>query len=59
VLAEGVRVAHAHYGEGVVRRMLGQGQRAKVTVDFDGVGERLLIVEHAGLRILPRRTDAW
>ncbi len=51
----GVRVVHPAYGYGSVVRMSGQGTMAKATVRFDDSGERTLILEYAGLRVVP----AW
>ena len=58
-LEVGARVEHTHFGQGVVRGIRGSGSLAKVTVDFDTAGERKLILEHAGLRIVPRQGGLW
>ncbi|MEO0480862.1 MAG: UvrD-helicase domain-containing protein [Planctomycetota bacterium] len=53
VLGEGTRVVHQAYGQGTVLRLSGSGQLQKITVRFDRSGERTLITEYAGLRIVP------
>jgi len=48
--AEGQRVRHAEYGEGVVSRISGTGARAVGTVIFDGdAGRRTFILGHGAL----------
>ena len=46
---KGERVAHATFGSGSVVEVTGFGRDAKVTVDFDTVGRKRLIVRYAGL----------
>lgn len=48
----GQRVAHGKYGEGVVMQMEGGGERAKVEVNFPGVGSKWLMVGYANLQPL-------
>ena len=45
----GQRVQHGKYGEGVILRMEGGGDRAKVEVNFPVVGAKWLMVEYANL----------
>ena len=52
-LAEGVRVVHNVYGHGTVLDVQGQGFQRKVRVRFEAGGDKLLVLEHAGLRIVP------
>ncbi|MDA1222175.1 MAG: UvrD-helicase domain-containing protein [Planctomycetota bacterium] len=52
-LVVGTRVIHAVYGRGTVMRTAGRGMQAKATVAFDRGGERVLLLEYAGLRVLP------
>lgn len=52
-LRVGTRVVHAVYGRGTVMRTAGLGMQAKATVAFDRGGERVLLLEYAGLRVLP------
>ena len=47
---KGERVAHATFGSGSVKEILGFGRDLKVTVDFDGVGRKRLLVRYAGLQ---------
>ncbi len=48
----GQRVAHGKYGEGVILQMEGGGERAKVEVNFPGVGAKWLMVGFANLQPL-------
>jgi DNA helicase-2/ATP-dependent DNA helicase PcrA len=45
----GQRVQHVKYGEGVILQMEGGGDRAKVEVNFPGVGAKWLMVGYANL----------
>jgi DNA helicase-2/ATP-dependent DNA helicase PcrA len=45
----GQRVCHAKFGEGVVLNAEGQGQSARVQVNFEEVGTKWLVVAHANL----------
>jgi len=49
----GERVRHPRFGVGVVVAARGEGARAEVTVHFDGVGLKKLLVKYAGLERLP------
>ncbi|MEA2680021.1 MAG: ATP-dependent helicase UvrD/PcrA [Candidatus Binataceae bacterium] len=49
-LAIGVRVMHQTFGRGVVRRREGHGDGAKVWVNFDRGGIKLLVLKFANLR---------
>jgi DNA helicase-2/ATP-dependent DNA helicase PcrA len=49
-LAIGVRVMHQTFGRGVVRRREGRGDSAKVWVNFDRGGIKLLVLKFANLR---------
>jgi len=53
-LREGDRVEHDHFGYGRVERLQGAGANARVTVDFQGVGSKILLVQYAKLRVLER-----
>jgi len=48
----GQRVHHAKFGEGVVLQYEGQGQHARVQVNFQDVGSRWLVVAYANLDAL-------
>ena len=48
----GQRVHHAKFGEGVVLQYEGQGQHARVQVNFQEVGSRWLVVAYANLDAL-------
>ena len=48
----GQRVEHGKYGEGVILQMEGSGERAKVEVNFPGVGAKWLMVGFANLQPL-------
>lgn len=48
----GQAVAHGKYGEGIIMQMEGSGERAKVEVNFPGVGSKWLMVGYANLQAL-------
>lgn len=48
----GMRVHHDDFGKGVVRRVEGSGERLRVTVIFDGGGERKFLAQYAPMRPL-------
>ena len=51
-LRMGQRVAHGKYGEGVILQIEGGGERAKVEVNFAGVGSKWMMVGYANLEAL-------
>jgi len=53
-LREGDAVVHDHFGRGRVARLQGAGANARVTVDFQEVGSKVLLVQYAKLRVLGR-----
>ncbi|UCG52956.1 MAG: UvrD-helicase domain-containing protein [Candidatus Latescibacterota bacterium] len=46
----GMRVIHNDFGKGVVRRVEGAGENLRVTVIFDGGGERKFLAHYAPMR---------
>jgi len=46
----GQRVRHEAFGEGVVLNMEGQGQHARVQVNFEGIGSKWLVMAYANLQ---------
>ncbi|MEC7079501.1 MAG: DNA helicase II, partial [Pseudomonadota bacterium] len=48
----GQRVAHGKFGEGVVLNYEGQGNNARVQVNFDAVGSKWLVLSYAKLEAL-------
>ena len=48
----GQSVAHGKYGEGVILQMEGSGERAKVEVNFPGVGSKWLMLGYANLQAM-------
>ena len=46
---KGERVLHATFGSGTVKEVTGFGKDTKVTVDFDDVGRKRLLVRYANL----------
>ncbi len=54
---KGERVQHRKFGSGVIRELAGNGQKLKVTIEFDDedVGRKQLLVAYAGLE---REVDA-
>ena len=53
-----MQVSHPEYGQGVVRRVSGQGMQARVVVRFGDDTERTLLLEYANLEVVPGE-DAW
>ncbi len=51
-MALGARVSHPTFGEGVVIESEGEGQRARVHVNFDAVGAKWLILGMASLQVI-------
>jgi len=49
-MGQGVR--HSKYGDGVILQIEGNGERAKVEVNFPGVGGKWLMVSFANLQPL-------
>ena len=48
-IAVGDRVRHAHWGDGVVVEVVGRGDAAEATVEFQNVGEKRLLLAWAPL----------
>jgi DNA helicase-2/ATP-dependent DNA helicase PcrA len=51
-LGKGVRVRHPKYGEGVLLSREGDGDDAKITVQFNGHGTKKLVEKFAQLERL-------
>lgn len=51
-LRSGVRVAHPMFGPGTVRSSQGTGEKLKLTVQFDRVGQKTIMAAYANLNIL-------
>ncbi len=47
--AVGTRVRHAKYGQGLIIKREGEGEDAKLTINFPGFGTKKMIVKFAGL----------
>ena len=47
--APGARVLHAKFGEGLITSRSGIGERATITINFEQVGEKKLVLQHANL----------
>lgn len=47
-----MRVRHAKYGQGLIIRVEGDGEDAKLTINFPGYGTKKLIAKYAGLEKL-------
>ncbi|MEE9273777.1 MAG: UvrD-helicase domain-containing protein, partial [bacterium] len=56
--APGARVEHPKFGAGVVAERSGTGDRAIVTVEFEQVGRKKLVLRHAPLRPAGDGVDA-
>ncbi len=48
----GQRVAHGKFGEGIILNYEGQGENARVQVNFDAVGSKWLVLSYAKLEVL-------
>ncbi len=51
VLQQGMKVEHPKFGFGLVKKMDVSGNDRKATIEFDGLGEKTLILSFAKLRI--------
>ena len=51
VVRAGATVAHPKYGKGLVLRREGDGDEAKITVNFPGHGLKKLVAKYASLRV--------
>ena len=51
-LKVGDRSEHDHFGYGMVARLQGSGINARVTVEFQAVGNKVLLVQYANLRVI-------
>lgn len=52
VLTVGSRIAHDRFGEGSVIRMEGTPDNARISVRFDALGEKTLLLKFAKIRVL-------
>jgi DNA helicase-2/ATP-dependent DNA helicase PcrA len=50
-MGPGATIRHARYGVGTVLRREGEGDDAKLTVNFPGYGLKKLVAKYAGLKI--------
>jgi DNA helicase-2/ATP-dependent DNA helicase PcrA len=49
----GTRVSHSHFGTGVVESVSGNGESARLTIQFDSLPTpKVLVVKYAKLRVL-------
>jgi DNA helicase II / ATP-dependent DNA helicase PcrA len=51
-LKVGTRVRHAKYGQGLIVRREGDGENAKLTINFPGYGQKKMIEKYAALEII-------
>jgi DNA helicase-2/ATP-dependent DNA helicase PcrA len=51
VLSTGATIQHPKYGRGTVLRREGEGEDAKLTISFPGVGLKKIIQKYAGMKI--------
>jgi DNA helicase II / ATP-dependent DNA helicase PcrA len=51
-LKVGTRVRHAKYGQGLIVRREGDGENAKLTINFPGYGQKKMIEKYASLEII-------
>ena len=51
-IALGQRVSHPVFGEGTVLQLEGQGQHARLQVNFDDEGSKWLVMQYAKLELL-------
>ncbi|ACO45012.2 putative DEAD/DEAH box helicase-like protein [Deinococcus deserti VCD115] len=50
-----LRLLHARFGEGVFMQGFHQGERREVLVYFPGIGQKRLLLQHAGLKVVEPR----
>ena len=50
-LTVGTRVSHESFGTGKIVALDGRGEHARAIVDFDGVGQKHLMLKFAHLRL--------
>jgi DNA helicase-2/ATP-dependent DNA helicase PcrA len=51
-VAAGTTILHERFGKGVVEKLEGTGENAKITVRFDNVGVKQLLMKFARFKIL-------
>lgn len=51
-LKVGTRVRHEKYGQGLIVRREGEGENAKLTINFPGYGQKKMIEKYASLEII-------
>ncbi len=51
-LSLGARIAHDRFGEGTILNLDGNSDNARITVRFDNVGEKVLLLKFAKIRII-------
>ena len=51
-LKEGCKIEHQRFGVGIVRKIEGQGENAKATVEFQNSGVKQLLLKYAKYTIL-------
>ncbi len=48
-IIKGARVRHPQFGAGTVKELGGAGNDVRATIDFDGVGRKLVVLRYANL----------
>jgi DNA helicase-2/ATP-dependent DNA helicase PcrA len=51
LLTTGMRIVHERFGRGVIRELYGEGDDARIMVDFDTVDSKVLLLKFAKIRI--------
>ncbi len=52
IVSVGQRIEHGRFGEGRVKTIEEEGSNSKITVVFDNVGEKKLLIKYAAFRII-------
>jgi len=50
-MGAGVTIHHPKYGRGTVLRREGEGEDAKLTISFPGIGLKKIIEKYAGMKV--------
>lgn len=51
-LVAGARIEHGRFGQGTVREVSGEGDNARIVVDFDNVGNKTLLLKFAKISVI-------
>ena len=52
LLQAGTRIAHDRFGEGTITSVDGSNDNARISVDFDHVGKKTLLLKFAKIKVI-------